>query len=104
MNKAGVRKKYVNRFSTIYIKLTANKPIDVRSVLIGGVTVPQADIAIEYVAQANSMTFLNDALVAYSSTNDALFATKSADYFSVVNALPAAAYSWDESEFSRKFP
>ena len=104
VNNAGVRKKYVNRFSTIYIKLTANKPIDVRSVLIGGVTVPQADIAIEYVAQANSRTFLNDALVAYSSTNDALFATKSADYFSVVNALPAAAYSWDESEFSRKFP
>ena len=39
----GARTSYVNRFSTVYIKLTASKPIDVRRVLIGGVLVPESD-------------------------------------------------------------
>ena len=74
----GVRKSYVNRYSTIYIKLTGNKPIDVRRVLIGGVLVPDSDVAIEYNSQTSARQSLNEALVAYGNGNDAQFTSKSA--------------------------
>ena len=100
----GVRKSYVNRYSTIYIKLTGNKPIDVRRVLIGGVLVPDSDVAIEYNSQTSARQSLNEALVAYGNGNDAQFTSKSAAFAGSLATLPSAAYSWDGNEFSIAFP
>ena len=104
MDTKGVRKSYVNRYSTIYIKLTGNKPIDVRRVLIGGVLVPDSDVAIEYNSQTSARQSLNEALVAYGNGNDAQFTSKSAAYAGSIATLPSAAYSWDGDEFSIAFP
>ena len=103
-NSAGSTKKYVGRYSTIYIELTGNKPIDVRSVIIGGVAVDSSNIAIEYPSLTSARQFLDQALASYAARDDVTFASKSLEYSNKIATLPAAAVSWDHNPFSRKFP
>uniref|UniRef100_A0A7S0PRR7 Uncharacterized protein n=4 Tax=Ostreococcus mediterraneus TaxID=1486918 RepID=A0A7S0PRR7_9CHLO len=103
-SSTGQKRDYVGRYSTIYIELTGNKPIDVRSVTIGGVTVDASNIAIEYASLTSARQFLNQALSAYAAGDDASFATNSLGFSNKMATLPAAAESWDGNQFSRQFP
>ena len=100
----GARTSYVNRFSTVYIKLTASKPIDVRRVLIGGVLVPESDVSVEYASETRARRTVAEALAAYGARNDASFAAKSADVATEFASLPKATYSWNGDPYSVAFP
>ena len=105
VDKFGVRTDYVNRFAVVYIKLTATKPIDVRRVLIGGVLVPDANIAVEYASQVVARKTIDEALDAYARSDDAAFTSKSADVATTLaTTLPPPTYAWDGDEFSIAFP
>ena len=95
--------------STVYVLITANKPVEVSSATVGGVAVAAKDIAIEYDVGATALerSARAAARVAYAAGDSVTFAKHATDIIAARERLPKAAIPYAPGSaggFSRVYP
>ena len=102
----GVTSALAGPGSTVYVRVTANKPIEVLSAVIGGVTVNVNDVAVEY--ESGALALERSAVAAgreaMSEPSQDGFVTARANLERARASLPVAALPYEADAHVREYP
>ena len=102
----GVTSDLAGPGSTVYVRVTANKPIEVLSAVIGGVTVNVNDVAVEY--ESGALALERSAVAAgrdaMSEPSQDGFVTARANLERARASLPVAALPYEADAHVREYP